>query len=329
MVYNRRTCGVTAKIPMAFVTEEHLIKFLKLAVAQISQKIGLQLIELPDAENVIKKGALLKLQDLPAELPYQVVEAFHKTESVLSEYWLDKSDAIREGQASDTFQFVLQQTLAERPAALRRESAATAPLFAEVKERLKQHRQSIEEMEKAGAAAQDMLDTNSHGAGPAVVVQSASRLCRPAPAPIQAQATGIAIPTHKKKQRQASRLMPAQPAARVTSTGSRCSASNAGDRQPPAGGKRGVVLAWGRGCATSSVCGGLEASPVVVVKSRRGKEFPTVMEILHGYSPGRELGGVFYWGWYFLTGPNLSGTDPSAHMALATTLIHATRLVAT
>lgn len=77
MVYNRRTCGVTTKIPMAFVTEEHLTKYFKLATNQFSQQIGLQLIDLPNAENVMKKGALPKLQDLPFELPHQVVEAFH------------------------------------------------------------------------------------------------------------------------------------------------------------------------------------------------------------------------------------------------------------
>jgi hypothetical protein len=157
---------------MAFVLEGTICKAKKITPSQLPYARA----EIDDFNGIPQKGLVCKPTDIPAGIPWLQAKMFRKTETVLREVILDQKEAVRDGQARDTFKFKVEQGLSERPQFLGPAWVA-APTFAEIEAKIVAHQKALEEQASMAAQAQALRDGAS--AEGAVFVQSSSRLSRP------------------------------------------------------------------------------------------------------------------------------------------------------
>lgn len=312
-VLSQRVVGITLKHERAFVTEAHLVAHLGCPL----KTVGLSTISLQDVENNVIVGLILRVEDLPAELPWIKVELECRTEIMRTAYTLEPQDQLRSGHAECFFNHRVSQAVNKRAGPLRVgvHGLAKTPTLQQIIAKKEAVQREREEAAEEQARRQSAIDASEGGSraeriGDADGLerrrQSSSRLemlddesdaaTMPPPKKPRASLTG-------RKSAAASGAAQVVQASATSSAGSDVdfddSASTAGSRR----GARSVIGGAGGGNASvvsrrgaASTVGGVRGPGSVVSpadkseRSKGGAGGIDIEKILGGYSPGRELG---------------------------------------
>lgn len=316
--------GTECRTEALFVTAENLSKYYKSHAALDLKPLTLKWAEIADPEGKPSTGIILKQGDLPAGIPHCSIQLYSRQEITLQDKFLADSESLHENQASATHAFLTDRELSERT--LRVGAMGSLQSWSDFNQKVEEQQRALEAKE---AERLHLLTMSDQGIAPETnltIVQSGSRLRRPAPTQ---QILDAATPPPKTARKATSGLLGPNsgrkanvafgssstlpPPSRAVPLSSRASSSRSEARGASKQNGLGGILAVAEPGMCSSGPSNAESLHPVLAKllvSSHGKPFPGIAEILTGVQIKRELSGAralaSSWGLAFPQVPHIS-----------------------